>query len=87
MFPRGKFDSTSQPFRFIGSPAALDLIATSVKLLEQRQQRFGSPCSACMNSSDWLGRTYAAGDRRERRVSPAAKRGPLKVEQMRFKLG
>ncbi len=59
MFPKGKFDdqvdSTSQALGYIGSPAALDLMGTSLDLLAQHQQRFGTSGCASLNSSNWLG--------------------------------
>lgn len=58
MFPQGKFDdqidSTSQALGFIGSPAALDQLATSLELLTLHQLRFGSDGFSNMAPGDWL---------------------------------
>lgn len=60
MFPKGKFDdqvdSTSQALGYIGGPAVLDKLATSLELLTLHPQGFGPNGSAGMNSSNWFRR-------------------------------
>ena len=64
LFPRGKFDdqvdSTSQALEYIGRPAALDLMTTSLDLLEQHHQRHGPTGARGMNAGGWLGQ-YLGG--------------------------
>jgi phage terminase large subunit-like protein len=59
MFPKGKFDdqvdSTSQALGYIGSPAALDKLATSLGVLALHQTRHRLNGITSKNPDNWLG--------------------------------